>query len=48
VICYNDMETADQDQEAQLVGVDKLNTGDDLLNCNKYVPWGSQEEIALP
>jgi hypothetical protein len=31
------METAEQEQEAQLVGVEKLNTVDDLLNCNKFV-----------
>lgn len=31
------METTDQDQDAQLVGVDKLNTVDDLLNCNKIL-----------
>jgi len=32
------MATAEQDQEAQqLVGVEKLNTVDDLLNCNKIL-----------
>lgn len=29
------METTDADRKAQAVGIDKLNTVEDLLNCNK-------------